>query len=268
MTKTISPVSTRTVLASVVSARSAMKQRVSFIRTLAAVLSLLAVTHALRATESHAGMITIDAKSNIFAAGRTNTSTSGGGLLPPVFNLQAGTGRVLTFSSVTGLTEASTNNPPFIPPDGTTNLTTNINTLDGISGILSPTIMFLVGVFLDGTSPSGDVAPPRLDFSTPPTGLGVDFVALSPLLNQTFFVGDGLGAGGTTQVFQVPDAANRLFFGFADASFFTGSPGLYDDNVGSLTAEFNVVPEPSTFTLAGFGLIALLACRWRRRRPT
>ena len=72
----------------------------------------------------------------------------------------------------------------------------------------------LVGVFLDANVPSG-VAPAGLDFSTPASQAQA---SLSPLLNQVFFIGDGLtGTGtGTVQRFVIPAGATRLFLASAD----------------------------------------------------
>jgi hypothetical protein len=93
----------------------------------------------------------------------------------------------------------------------------------------------------------------------------------SPALNQPFFIGDGLtGAGfGSVQTFHVLDDATRLYLGFADAFFFQGLPGWYDDNTGSFTAVFTVaprgaVPEPSSLVLALLGLVVWAALYSRR----
>ncbi|MBU6223093.1 MAG: hypothetical protein KGR24_10165 [Planctomycetes bacterium] len=233
----------------------------------------------------------IDAKSNLFGAGRSGTAPdpggNGGGILPPVFSLTAGSGRVLTFMSVTG--SASYNNDvgdpnrgQFNGPDGgfvnyppanTDGFNTAINSYDGISGLqlietatANRRVMFLAGVFLDDSVPAG-TAPPRLDFSS--TALGTGFPSLSPLLNQTFFIGDGLTATGSglQQQFSVPDAATRLFLGFIDGADFQGDPTFYGNNDGSFVATFSVVPEPTTLAL-GIAILplGLLAAR-RLRRP-
>ena len=142
------------------------------------------------------------------------------------------------------------NGPEGRPPDPT-----DIPSFGGISGVVDfERVMFLVGVLFDDSEPS-DPAPPRLDF----TG-DENFAELSPALNQTFFIGDGLtGTGfGSEQTFHVPDDATRLYLGFADAFAFQGLLGWYDDNTGSLTAAFTVapqgaVPEPGTLALLGLG---------------
>jgi len=120
--------------------------------------------------------------------------------------------------------------------------------------------MFLIGVFLDDQEPAG-AAPARVDFSND------SFTSFSPILSQTFFIGDGLtGTGvGDVQTFNVPAGATRLFLGFADAFNFQGPAGTYVDNGGTLqvTVTATPAPEPSSSVLAllGVGVAAL-----RRRR--
>jgi hypothetical protein len=94
---------------------------------------------------------------------------------------------------------------------------TNISSYGGISGIRNDNaIGFLVGVFLNDSEPTGS-GPSALDFTN-----NTSFAELSPQLNQTFFIGDGLtGSGlGNIQRFLVPEQATRLFLGFADGGLF------------------------------------------------
>jgi hypothetical protein len=129
--------------------------------------------------------------------------------------------------------------------------------------------MFLVGVFLDNTEPSG-AGPITLsyDFGTPGS-LNTTDASFSPELNQVFFIGDGLTGTGSGQVqnFLVPDTASRLYLGFADS--FDSVPSYYADDVGSLTATFAItgsaaVPEPSTMLFVSGGLLVGLSCFKRR----
>jgi hypothetical protein len=87
----------------------------------------------------------------------------------------------------------------------------------------------LTGVFTNG-HPSGS-PPASYNYSG---GLGA--TTFSPQLNQVFFIGDGLTGSnsGSPQRFVVPPNATELWLGFADAVNFTGPPGAYGDNAGSL----------------------------------
>lgn len=220
--------------------------------------------------------VSIDARSNIFAAGLA-TVPAGDGLLPPSV-LLGGSNQVVTFSSVTGLVDCVAISSPRFGPDGsncTGPLGTFIFAANGISGIVhSSRQMFLTGVFLGANLPS-DPPPPSLQF----TGTsGSSFATLSPLLNQTFFIGDGLtGTGsGTTQQFYAPPGATRLYLGFADAFGF-GTPGSvigyppssYLDNSGFISATVTVsaVPEPAIAVTLVLGL-ALIARRKRASVPS
>ena len=116
--------------------------------------------------------------------------------------------------------------------DGTLQFPTDIDSYGGISGLTdSETALFLAGVFLGGGGQPAD-PPPRLDLS-PGGPLGHDFQTVSPRLGQTFFVRDGL-AQPEDQQFVVPQGATHLYLGFSDAYGFSGEPGYYDDNLGSL----------------------------------
>jgi hypothetical protein len=217
-----------------------------------------------------AATVSVDGRANLFAAGQaavTAPAGGGGGVLPPSVAFAAGAGKVLTFSSVLGLTDCCSG-APDMDADGSTNLIgtgTSVVAANGISGITASRQMFLAGVFLDDSVPAG-AAPASLDF-TGNTG----FASLSPLLNQMFFIGDGLtGTGsGAVQSFLVPTGATRLFLGFADGFAFIGAHGYYDDNRGTLRATFEisdgttVVPVPAALPLmlAGLGVFGLLARR-------
>jgi hypothetical protein len=84
----------------------------------------------------------------------------------------------------------------------------------GLSGI-NTVFNALVGVFLGDGPPDPSGQPPSLNF-IPPTE--TSFQALSPQLQQVFFIGDGLTGTGTgaTQAFVVPEGATRLFLGSSD----------------------------------------------------
>jgi len=141
-----------------------------------------------------------------------------------------------------------------------------ITPFGGISGY-NGTQGALVGVFLSNAIPNG--APPAtLDFST--SGLGVDFLSLTPVLGQIFFIGNGVTTGGTFQEFIAPTGTTRVFLGITDGFNFNGPPGAFDDNDGSYAVRIGinevptVAPEPTSLALLGLGAIALGWVRSKR----
>lgn len=237
---------------------------------------------------------------------------NGPGILPPSVALSPGTGRVLRFLSVSGSVSYNNTDAPapylgqFNGPDGGAvlfadpNFPSNFLTTSSPPGLISPSegspttfyvdmdsyggisgmtlfestpadrrVMFLAGVFLTDAIPSAP-APVSLDFSS--TAIGRSFTQLAPLLQQTFYIGDGLTGEGTgsIQSFLVPDGATRLFLGIVDGSYFVGGPDYYDNNAGSFSATFEVttVPEidPNAFATAVSLIVGSLALVERRRR--
>jgi hypothetical protein len=141
---------------------------------------------------------------------------------------------------------------------------------NGISGITFTTdSMFLVGVFINsGAPPTTGAGPGNLNYGNGgPNGTtsnATDAPTFAPVLNQTFYIGDGTegfngvcpGAtvsglacvSGQAQIFFVPTGANELFLGFGDGAGGTGSPAFYGDNGGSINttvALAGTVPEPA-----------------------
>lgn len=204
-----------------------------------------------------ADVVNVDARAVIFDAGRASGTLDG--LLPPMVEVPAGADYVY-LPEVSGLVRA---HPAlqWAGPDGNsaTLNDTDINSYQSISGLVHPKTLPLLGVFLNESLPEG-AAPARLDYYS----IGSNFASFSPVLGQSFFIGDGWTDGEVNQHFVVPAGATRLYLGLADASYFTGDPGAYIDNQGSFTADvqFHVVPAPGSLALLGLGGVVTL----RRKR--
>lgn len=132
----------------------------------------------------------------------------------------------------------------------------------GLSGIRVFQAGALLGAFVNMNA--FQVTPPSLAYNDVAS---ISFASFSPLLNQVFFIGDGLTGNGTgaSQVFTAPGGATRLLLGFADAAGYVGSPGSYGDNSGDFRVTYmlaggapaGAVPEPATWgmMLLGFGAL-------------
>jgi len=205
--------------------------------------------------------LTVDATDDIYASGHsTLPATIYPGTFPVSASFAADPNEILTFSSVTGSVGCNfviTNGPdgPCWP-----GISTTVTSYGGLSGIdVNQNNMFLVGVFLDATEPSGP-GPSVLSYNYGTLGgLNTSDPSFSPALDQVFYIGDGLtGTGtGSQQVFNVPSGADDLYLGFADS--FDSVPSYYADNVGSLTATFAITataatPEPAYSFLLPAGL--------------
>ena len=236
------------------------------------------------------------------------THPNGAGVLPPSVTLAPGTGRVLRFLSVSGSVSYNNTDAPlayrgqfngpdggavlfedasfpnnFLTPSGLispsegspTTFYVDMDSFGGISGMklfestpADRRVMFLAGVFLTDDEATA-LAPASLDFSS--TAIGRSFSELSPLLQQTFYIGDGLtGEGsGSVQNFWVPDGATRLFLGIVDGAYFVGGPDYYDNNAGAFSATFEVTTVPEIDPTALASVISLvvgsLALLERRR---
>ena len=179
------------------------------------------------------------------------------------FTFSVPTGSVASLNSGRNLNDAD-----GVGSEGADSFNTGGN---GISGLTAPNDGFLTGVFLGKTPTS--VQPAALNFLT----TGTSFTSLSPLLQQSFFIGDGLtGDGtGTTQTFYVPAGATALYLGISDACSYHGPPSCYSDNSGSFSLDVaknlavgppSAVPEPMTWAMmiGGLGMTGGVLRRKRR----
>jgi hypothetical protein len=218
----------------------------------------------LPAIDARATTVIVLGSANIFGAGHSgpaatpDPASGGGGSEPPFITLNGAS--VVSFSSITGFVDLGCPGGCGGGPDGELLAQAfDLTSFNGISGMFSDRRQPLYGVFVGAVEPA-DPAPARLHFEG-----NTSFASLSPLLNQTFFIGDGLtGTGsGSIQEFVVPAGATRLYFGIADG-FGSGSPpGGYANNSGSFQVDVSV-PEPATWALLLAGLAVGAVARPRR----
>jgi PEP-CTERM motif len=167
---------------------------------------------------------------------------------------------MVSFTSITGVIDLGCAGGCAGGPDGQwLGSTSNLQSYNGISGMFIDRRAPLYGVFVGAGEPA-DPAPERLHFEA-----NQAFASLSPLLHQTFFIGDGLtGTGtGSAQQFVVPGGATRLFLGIVDGLETGGQPGGYFNNTGEFVVTLSAVPEPASgaLLLAGVATLGFLVRR-------
>lgn len=268
---------------------NSMKPIDPFILMAAACLVLPSVA---RADSVINGSFTVNATDNIYAAGSqgalvtncvsVNYCGAGGqGTVPGYISVTGST--FLTFTTTGTITMNNYDPTPTDPaaindPDGlydgnpAYDVATSINAgFESISGITAPGAGYLVGLFVGPNGPLG-TAPASLSY----TAADTEDASYDPLLDQVFFIGDGLtGDGtGTEQEFYVPAGATELYLGISDACFFVGAPSCYTGNYGEYNVDYadttssptspSPIPEPSSLMLLATG--ALSAAGVMRRR--
>lgn len=217
-------------------------------------------------------LYTVPATANIYSAGLSSPVAPGGsgaGTLPVFIPVSAGQS-AFQFAASGSITENNWGGSGGVyhGPDGGIIAGVTVYGYGGLSGFNSDLCLPLAGVFLTDSAPQ-DPAPPSLDFSS--QGLGLDFLTLSPLIGQVFFIGDGQTSGGLTQIFNTPAGATRVYLGCPDTPFGNGYPGAYDDNSGTLNVGVMAVPEPGigvfSIALAALFLVRRQAGSARERLP-
>ncbi len=194
------------------------------------------------------GRVVVHATDVIFAAGnQASFAAQAGGTVPKaVINIPV-TATAISVKRVAGSIKCASGEgcitvdggETYHDPDGLPNGYVASTGWESISGISAPGQGYLVGVFLAPNGPSG-TAPAALTYAPKSEQRRV----FRPLLDQTFFIGDGLtGDGsGTRQVFEVPQGATQLVLGINDSCDGLGTPACYRHNRGKWTVNYRIKP--------------------------
>lgn len=175
-----------------------------------------------------ANALQVDARMNVYLAGQSSAPADPFyGLLPLALPLEGA--RAVQFPTIEGEVGCA-GQISLVGPDGGTCMLSNteIAPASGFSGTISADRAFyLVGVFAKDPDPTN----PPDNFPVPAKDTALQ---LTPALNQVFAVGDGRTNDGSMQTIVVPEGADTLYLGYADAAGLIGHPGYYEDNVGNL----------------------------------
>ena len=194
--------------------------------------------------------VTVSATSNPYLAGMPSTATTvWGDTVASNGATQASSipvvpGSFITFTGITGTTSIIFPSMPYYGPNGSTgpNGTAtqhgqnwdgpilSASTDNGIANAIMPESSFM-GLFLDNSQPDSTSAPTStVDWTQAAVKNQTSFTNLA--LKTPFFIGDG-SYNSTTQTFQVPPGATRLFLGIWDGV-------EYNNNTGSLSGTVTV----------------------------
>lgn len=185
--------------------------------------------------------LAVSGQSSIFQAGQASPVDLGGGggagLLPTELPLDPGAGRVMRVLDSAGAVTYS-DSATSMPTDGMDFGDIRWGSWNALAGPATNRMGQTLGVFLDDTLPA--TAPPPLDCGDLEPG------GLAPEIGQIFCLGDGLSAFNERQTFFVPDAATRLFVGFAErlaSQLLESDVHHLGDNVVT-TGLFALAPDP------------------------
>jgi uncharacterized protein (TIGR03437 family) len=162
------------------------------------------------------------------------SGTSGLGDLAPIndpiqANIPLTAGQTLQFASYGGIVDAAERQTA--PPEGES-INFNGGDYAGLSAINCPRAG-VMGVFVGATHNRSASGAAGIAFTAPILAL----TNLQPLLNQIFYIGNGLTPQGLPRTITVPAGATRLFLSYADYNL--------GNNSGSFTVVISVVNPPA-----------------------
>lgn len=256
--------------------------------------SCLVLPSVAKADSVTMGSATVNATDNIYASGSQSAlitncvslgycGAGGQGTLPGYISVAGSS--YISFTASGTITMNNYDPTPTDPaatndPDGLYNgipaydVPASVNAgFESISGITAPGAGYLVGLFVGPNGPTG-TAPASLTYATADT----EDASYNPLLDQVFFIGDGLTGDGTgaEQEFYVPAGATELYLGISDACFFVGAPSCYTGNYGQFNVDYtdttstgntppSPAPEPSSLLLLATGVLSGAGTLRRRK---
>lgn len=210
--------------------------RVVLVASVVTALALVGVPVALVgvpvAASAATTSVTVAGTANLFGADLTVPPGTEPGTSPPSIDISGS--KSLTVSA-TGSVDCNGLQRAGTPDAGACSITdSDVDSLGKIAGLVDNTAsIFLAGVFTDGTPAT--TAPARLTYGV--GALTHDDPSYSPVINQTFFIGDGKTSGGSSQTFAIPAGATKLYLGVVDAFSVHGTASYYGDNTGSFSAQ-------------------------------
>jgi len=203
--------------------------------------------------------IYVPGTAKIWLAGMPDGTDAGGGDFAPnqspslVTGITFHDGGLLRFFAYGNV--ANGPNKTLWGPDGSNPSSHNFGAQFGMSDLGAP-LNSLVGVFLTGVEPYLVLPPPTLTWGAQSFG---QYLNLSPLLQQPFFIGDGWTDQGKKQTITVPNGATRLYLGTLDGV-------EWNNNIGEFSVNVESTPEPSSLVLLGSALVAVGLYGRRRRK--
>jgi PEP-CTERM motif len=194
---------------------------------------------ALLFSHSASADVVVQATADIFLAGLTSVPTGfpynnqatgeGAGTLPTAVGVTSG--EILNLSAFGTVSCCFGGSPTNGPSGGGLGGGTAITGYGNVAAYTSTTQMELVAVF--------------------------NVPTLASPLWSVFAIGNSYSG------LVVPTGATELYLGFADADGFSGPPGYYNDNTGSVTV--SGVPEPSTWAMMILGFVGVGFIAYRRK---